>query len=230
MEKTIIVTGASGNLGTATVKKMLAEGYKVIAVSNSRDNFDFTQGNKNFEHHSLNLSKEDDTQAFVEDAIRRHDTIDAALLLAGGFAMGNVEATGGDALKKMYALNFETAYYVVRPLFTHMLKKGIGRIAFVGARPSLVASNGKNMIAYALSKSLLFKLSEFLNEAAKGSNVVSSVIVPSTIDTPQNREAMPDANFEDWVRAEHIADMLAFICSEASGSLRESIYKLYNNA
>lgn len=230
MAKTIIITGASGNLGTATVKKMLTDGHRVIAVSNSHSNFDFARGNSNFESQSVNLSMENETQAFVEDVIQRYQTIDAALLLAGGFAMGDIESTTGSNLKKMYALNFETAYYVVRPLFTHMVKNGFGRIAFVGARPALSAANGKNMIAYALSKSLLFKLSEYLNEASKGTNVVSSVIVPSTIDTPQNRESMPNADFDTWVRAEQIADTLSFICSDIAGPLREPVYKLYNNA
>lgn len=230
MEKTVIITGASGNLGTAAVKKMLGEGYRVVAVSNSRSNFGFAEGNKNFEHQSVNLMNEEDAQAFAEDVINRYETIDAALLLAGGFAMGDVEATGGEDLRKMYSLNFETAYYVVRPLFTHMLRKGFGRIAFVGARPALAPANGKSMIAYALSKSLLFKLSELLNETSKGKNVVSSVIVPSIIDTPQNREAMPDAGFDKWVSAEQIADILAFICSDKADSLRETVYKVYNNA
>lgn len=230
MAKTVIITGASGNLGTATIKKMLVEGYRVIAVSNSHNNFAFAQGNKNFESQPVNLSREDETQAFIEDVIKRYQTIDAVFLLAGGFAMGDIESTGGDALKKMYALNFETAYYTVRPLFTHMLKNNFGRIAFVGARPSLSAANGKNMIAYALSKSLLFKLSEYLNEASKGKNIVSSVIVPSTIDTPQNREAMPDASFDKWVSTEQIADILFFTCSELAAPLREPVYKLYNDA
>jgi len=94
----------------------------------------------------------------------------------------------------------------------------------------LIAEQGKAMLAYALSKSMLFKLAEFLNADAKGKNVVVSVIAPSTIDTPQNRESMPKANPDDWVKPEQIADVLEFICSEKNDPIREAVYKIYNNA
>jgi NAD(P)-dependent dehydrogenase (short-subunit alcohol dehydrogenase family) len=81
-----------------------------------------------------------------------------------------------------------------------------------------------------LSKSLLFKLAEFLNEEGKNKNVVTSVIVPSTIDTPANRESMPDADPNNWVKAEEIADVLEFICSDKGNVLRESVYKVYGNS
>ena len=230
MSKTIIITGASGNIGTATVKKMLDNNYRVIAVSNSNDTLRFAEGNKNFEFKSVNLTKEDDANSFVEDTINRYETIDAGLLLVGGFAKGGMSATMGEQLKKMYTLNFETAYYVARPLFQHMLNKGYGRIALIGARPALVPAHGKGMVAYALSKSLLFKLAELMNEESKGKNVITSVLVPSTIDTPDNRQSMPNANPQNWVTADQIADILEFICSEKSSPLREPVYKVYNNS
>ena len=230
MSKTIIITGASGNVGTATVKKMLDNDYRVIAVSNSNDTLRFAEGNKNFEFKSVNLMKEEDANSFVEDMINRYETIDAGLLLVGGFAVGGMSATMGEQLKKMYTLNFETAYYVARPLFEHMLNKGYGRIAFIGARPALVPAHGKGMVAYALSKSLLFKLAELMNEESKGKNVITSVLAPSTIDTPDNRQSMPTANPKNWVTAEQIADILEFICSEKSLPLRDPVYKVYNNA
>jgi short-subunit dehydrogenase len=103
-------------------------------------------------------------------------------------------------------------------------------LVFVGGRPALKPEQGKGMIAYALSKSLLFKLAEFLNAEAKGKNVVASVIVPSTIDTAENRKSMPDANPANWVKAEQIAEVLEFICSEEGSIVREPVYKVYNNA
>jgi NAD(P)-dependent dehydrogenase (short-subunit alcohol dehydrogenase family) len=69
-----------------------------------------------------------------------------------------------------------------------------------------------------------------LNAAAKGKNVVTSVVVPSTIDTPVNRKSMPDANFSDWVKPEEVAGVLEFICSEKGAAVREPVYKLYNNS
>lgn len=230
MPKTILVTGANGNLGTAVVKKFLAGDYKVIAVDHSGSHLGFASDHPQFELHAVNLDKEAESDAFIKEAISLYKTIDGALLLAGGFAMGDIASTDGEALKKMFSLNFETAYYLVRPLFQHMMENGYGRIVLVGARPALQPEAGKSMIAYALSKSLLFKLADMLNEAAKGSNVVVSVIVPSTIDTPPNRAGMPKADFNKWVKPEQIADVLDFICSDKGDPLRAPLYKIYGDA
>ena len=81
-----------------------------------------------------------------------------------------------------------------------------------------------------LSKALLFNLANVLNAAAKGKNVTVSVVVPSTIDTEPNRQSMPDADWSKWVQPEQIADTLEFICSDKGLSLREPVYKVYNDA
>ena len=211
--KTIIITGASGNLGTATVKKFADEGYNVVAAT-----------------HATNLTNETAAAAFVEEAIKKHGSIEGALLLVGGFAMGKIEETSLAELNKMRALNFDTAFNIAKPVFRHMMERKYGRIVFVGARPALKPEQGKNMVAYALSKSLLFELANILNASAKGVNVVSSVIVPGTIDTPVNRESMPDADPVNWVKPEQIAEVLDFICNDKGLPLREGVYKIYNNA
>lgn len=228
--KNILITGANGNLGSATVKKFLDSGYKVIGIGKTAKDFDFAAGNSNFELHGADLTNEDETTALVDTLIAKHGKIDGALLLAGGYAGGGLNTTTGEDIRKMYALNFETAYFTTRPLFDHMMQNGYGRIVLIGARPALKAQFGKSAIAYGLSKSLLFKLAEYLNETAKGKNVVVSVVAPSTIDTPPNRQGMPDAKFDDWVKPEHIADLLEYICSEKGLPLREPVYKVYNNA
>ncbi|HTI12442.1 MAG TPA: SDR family NAD(P)-dependent oxidoreductase [Puia sp.] len=228
--KTIIITGADGNLGVATVKKFLDEGYKVIAVSLFGDHLGFAAAHENFELRQIDLSDEEATTAFVEELISLEGRIDGALFLAGGFAMGDITATDGKALRKMISLNFETAYFMARPLFGHMLQNGYGRLVFIGARPAIKPEQGKGVLAYSLSKSLLFQLAELLNAEAKGKNVVASVVVPSTIDTPVNRQSMPDANVAAWVKPEQIAGILELICSEKGDAIREPVYKLYNNS
>jgi len=109
------------------------------------------------------------------------------------------------------------------------MDKNNGKIVFVGARPAIQASAGKNLIAYGLSKSLLFKLAEYLNAEAKGKNVTVSVVVPSTIDTEPNRKSMPDAHFEKWVKPEALAEVLEFMISDKGSVLREIVLKVYNN-
>jgi NAD(P)-dependent dehydrogenase (short-subunit alcohol dehydrogenase family) len=111
-----------------------------------------------------------------------------------------------------------------------MKENGSGRIVFIGSRPALEAKAGKELIAYGLSKSLLFKLAEYINAEAKGKNVTATVVVPSTIDTPLNRKNMPDANPDKWVKPEALANILEFIVSDKSSPLRETVLKVYNNS
>src|ERR1700733_14246645 len=110
MPKTIIITGADGNLGAVTVKKFLEEGYQVIAVDHSGSHLDFAGSHSNFELQSVDLTQESTVQSFVGDLIAKYRKIDGALLLAGGFVQGSLESTTGEDLKKMYSLNFETVY------------------------------------------------------------------------------------------------------------------------
>jgi NAD(P)-dependent dehydrogenase (short-subunit alcohol dehydrogenase family) len=230
MPKTILITGANGNLGAATVKQFLDKDYKVIAVDHSGTHLGFAAKNDNFELKAVDAADETAVTAFVEEAIEMYGRIDGAMLLVGGFAMGDIDATDAKALRNMMAMNFETAYFFARPLFRHMMEQGYGRIAFMGARPALRPEQGKNAIAYALSKTLLFELAQILNAEAKGKNVVVSVIAPSTIDTPINRQSMPDADPNNWVKPADIAALLEFICSKEGDALREPVYKIYNNA
>jgi len=228
--KLVIITGANGNLGVATVKKFLDEGYTVVGVDGKKEHLAFAEGNPLFEFTSVNLTDEAATGAFVAGVLAKHGNISAALLLVGGFAMGDMDSTAGADISKMYSLNFETAYFVAKPALKHMKEKGYGRIVFIGTRPALEAQAGKDMIAYSLTKSLLFKLADFINADTKGTNVVASVVVPSTIDTAINRQAMPKANPDNWVKPEQLADVLEFICSEKGEPVREAVYKVYNNA
>jgi len=228
--KTVIITGANGNLGTACVQKFLSEGYQVIAVDGANTHLAFAAGNSNYAFASVNLLDENASTDFINACIKKYGKVDAALLLVGGFAAGNMAATDGAAIQKMFALNFETAYFMSRPLLLHMQQNNSGRIVFVGARPALNPAQGKDLMAYALTKSLLFKLAEFINEENKGKNITATVVVPSTIDTALNRQSMPDADPSNWVTPEAIANCMEFALSDKGSVLRETVLKVYNNA
>jgi NAD(P)-dependent dehydrogenase (short-subunit alcohol dehydrogenase family) len=144
--------------------------------------------------------------------------------------MGKISETKTSDVLKQYKLNFETAYNVARPVFIQMMKQNSGRIFIIGSKPGLDAKNGKGVIAYGLAKSLIFRLAELMNDEAKGKNVVTSVIVPSIIDTPPNRKSMPDANFNAWVTADSIAKVIYWHCTEEASVLREPVLKVYNDA
>lgn len=228
--KTVIITGASGNLGKACVEKFLQEGYRVIATTSPGKTLGF-EANGTVETYEADLTDEKSVEQVVARIIAQHATIDAALLLVGGYTSGGIKEADNAALRKMFTLNFNTAYFVVRPLFQQMLQQtNGGRIIFVGSRPALVAKDGKRSLGYALSKSLLFTLADVLNEEGSSSNVTASVVVPSTIDTPANRQAMPKADFTAWVKPEEIADAMAHLCSAESIAWRETVVKVYGGA
>jgi NAD(P)-dependent dehydrogenase (short-subunit alcohol dehydrogenase family) len=228
--KTIIVTGASGNLGQAVVKKFLAEGFFVIGTVIHNDKLAIDITDNNFEKAIVDLGNEDDSERFINQVIDKHKAIDAAVLTVGGFAMGKINDTKSADINKQYKLNFETTYHVARPVFNKMMEQGSGRIFMVGSKPGLDMRNSKGTIAYGLAKSLIFRLAELLNEEAHGKDIVTSVVVPSTIDTPQNRKSMPDVDFTKWVKPEAIADIIHFYCTDAAATARENVIKVYGNA
>src|ERR1700704_3155366 len=228
MKKIAIITGASGNLGRAVVNKFLNQDYHVIGTVIAKDPVPLDIKNEHFEKVEVDLGNEKEAENLFDKIISDHGVIDAAVLTVGGFAMGKIAETRIADLNKQYKLNFETAYNSARPIFLQMMKQKNGRIFLIGSRPGLEARSGKGMIAYSLAKSLIFRLAELMNEEAKGTNVVVCVIVPSTIDTPQNRQSMPDADFTKWVKAEDIAEIIYFYCTPQASVIRESVIKVYN--
>lgn len=228
MAKNIIVTGASGNLGKATVEKFLAEGYHIIATVSPGKSLGYDIAGVDVVE--VDLTSEVTVEQFVDQVVSRYGSIDAALLLVGAFSLGNISTTTGESLRKMIAVNFETAFYAAKPIFNHMMQLGTGRIILIGSRPATTPAEGKNALAYSMSKSLIFRLAEILNEEGAQKNVVTHVIIPSTMDTPANRAAMPKARFDDWVKPEAIAESMYFLVSERGGPLRETILKVYGNS
>lgn len=225
----IIVTGALGNLGKTVAEKFLTEGHIVTGTVHSAPQIDKNIINSKYETTQVDLLDEEKVQQFVDSVIKKHRQIDVAVLTAGGFTMGLIAETTTADIQQQFELNFVTAYNMARPVFTHMIQQKKGRIFLIGSRAGLDAKYSKGTIAYGLSKALLFRLAELLNEEAKGTEVVTSVVVPGIIDTPQNRSAMPDADTSAWVKPDAIADIIYFYSSRAASALREPILKVYNN-
>lgn len=226
--KTAIVTGASGNLGKAVVEHLLADGYHVTGtVFRHRSN---AGSSSHLDERVADLGKEDEAEDLVTSVVDKYKRIDVAVLTVGGFAAGKLEDTGIENIREQIRLNFDTAYNVARPVFKQMMKQQAGRIFLVGSRPALDIRAGQAMLAYSLAKSLVVRLAESLNESAGKTDVVTSLIVPGTIDTPQNREGMPKSDFSKWVKPEDIAKTILFHCSGAGRILREPVLKVYGQS
>ena len=230
MSKTILITGAAGNLGGAVLKKFLEKDFQIAAIVSDRrtNNLKATYKLKTF---TLDLLDENKVHRAVRQVVEVFGNIDMAVLTAGGFAMGGLADTGEEELNKMYRLNFLTAYHIARQVFLQMQEQEDGgQVIFTGSRPAIHPGSAGDMLSYAFSKSLVFRLAEVINEDGKNSGITASVIVPGTIDTPQNREAMPDADFTGWVSASEIADNVYHLSTPAGKQLRESIIKVYGES
>lgn len=225
--KNVLITGAAGNLGMAVVSKFLSEQWNVSAIVDPKYNHNLKPPVKTY---AADLTDEADVNRVIPQVITDNGTIDAALLLVGGFAAGNIDATDGAALRSQMSLNFETAYFTARPVFQQMVKQNGGRIVLVASKTALISQVGKDFVAYSLSKFLLTKLAELLNAEGSSKNVVCSVIAPSTIDTEMNRKSMPKADFSKWVRPSDIAESVFFLVADKGSILREPILKVYGGS
>jgi NAD(P)-dependent dehydrogenase (short-subunit alcohol dehydrogenase family) len=230
MNKSVLITGAAGNLGKAVLQKFLQQDYRVAACVSDRHKGDISTTAR-VRTYPVDLSDEGRVQGTVSQIVHFFGDIEMAVLAAGGFAMGSLADTGREKLDKMYHLNFSTAYHMARQVFLQMRKQeGGGQIVFIGSRPALDPEAARAMISYAFSKSLVFRLAEVINAEGKKSGITASVIVPGIIDTPQNREAMPDADHSNWVSAMEIADNIFYLTTPAGRQLKESILKMYGGS
>lgn len=222
MERNLIITGAAGNLGKAVVEKFKREGYKVIATVLPDTGETVEEADDVYE---VDVTDEHAVKDFANDYIMQYGEVDAICLLVGGFAMGDIEHTGLEDLDKMIKLNFYSAFNMVKNFLPLMKKADFGDFLFVGARPALQPEDAKNVVAYALSKRLVVELANYVAEDVKNTKIRAHVFVPSTIDTPANRESMPDADFTKWVGTAEIAEAMHYAVNNPS--LRNMTFKLY---
>jgi len=230
MRRTVLITGASGNLGRAVLEKFLEHDFQVAALDTPRS-VAKTVTKENVRSFPVDLTDEHEVEDVVNEVYSFSGSIDMAVFTVGGFAMGDIVDTGQKEFDKMYLLNFVTAYNIARLVFSGMEKqKGGGQMVFIGSRSALQPGEAKNMIAYSLTKSLVFRLAEVINEEGKGKGVSASVVIPSVIDTPLNRLAMPDEDFSTWVSPREIAENIYHLSTPAGSKLRENIIKVYGDS
>lgn len=227
MKLNVLITGASGNLGKIVTAKFLEAGHQVIAIVSSERSA--AEMPSSVACYQADLKSESSAETAAGKIIQEHGRIDVAIMLAGGFAMGNIANTTLTSIHEMIALNFDTAFSITKPVFNQMANQKSGKIILIGARPAIEHRGGKEMIAYALSKSLILKFAELLNADGKDKGITASVLIPGTIYTPTNRKSMPNADRSTWVTPEELAESMLYLISENGKSLRETVLKFYGN-
>ena len=226
--KTVLVTGASGNLGKDVVEHLHQRGYAVLATFNSSRDTGVFNHLPQVKTQAVNALDAESVTTFLE--AYESANLRAAVLLVGGFSVGGIQDTDTDLLHKMYQLNFLSAFNVVKPLMARFGEQGGGQFVLIGARPSLHPEQGKDVVAYSLSKTLVFALADLINAEGKPRNITATVVVPGIIDTPANRTTMPDADPANWVPTENIAELIAFLLSDTGRMTRDTVVKIYNQS
>ncbi len=216
-----LVTGATGHLGEMVVGAFLASGAYVAAPVREPSRIDEMRSTHRdaIERLMVDVAAAGDESAmsrFALAVVERYGRIDALAALAGGFASGAVADAGVDAVRALFEQNAVTAYAAIRAVLPHMRAKAYGRIVCVGARPAL--RGGRNVAAYAMAKGAVVRLVESLSDEVKEEGITANAVLPSTIDHPENRRAMPKADPAKWVQPAELAAVIVFLCSpEASG-------------
>lgn len=214
--KTVLVTGAAGNLGRAVAAGALAAGANVALTDRSLEFLQarFAEDARTALFETADLSDDEAAGRLVARTAERFGGLDAAISTVGGFAFANVADDGRATWERMAMLNVYTALAVSRAALPALRAAGGGAIVLVGAAAGLKAPAGVS--AYAASKSAVMRLAESLAEECRADGVRVNCVLPTTMDTPENRAAMPDADRSGWVSPESIADTMLFLASDAA--------------
>ena len=219
----ILITGANGGLGSAVVEAFLATDATVYGADLAWKH----QPHSNARFHPIeaNLLEAPECDRVAKLA----DPVDALLHLVGGFGGGQpVAETPDETWDKMLGLNLRSAYTIFRAVLPGMLKAGKGRIVAVGARAAIEPI--ANFAAYSVSKAALVALVKTVALEVKDSGITANAVLPSVIDTPANRAAMPAADASKWVTPESIAGLLVWLVSDAARDVNGAAIPIYGRA
>lgn len=233
-DRHVIVTGGAGSLGSAVVQLLLDSGAicSVPCFNKAEYNSFYLADHENvFTKVGVDFTDEDQSQSFFKDAIEATGPLWGSIHTAGGFGMGPIEDTTKADFMKQINLNLVTCYNSCRAAVRHFKSQGKGgRIVNIAARPALESRQGKGMTAYTTSKAGVAALTESLAAEVVDDDILVNAIAPSVIDTPQNREGMPNTNFDNWPKPEQLAKQIAYLASPENEVTRGSVVTVYGKS
>lgn len=209
-ERVIAVTGGHGVLGRAVVEAALADGLKVAVIDHATGQ---SAPDGVLELGGVDLTDPASARTAIDAVVARFGRLDALLNIAGGFVWQTTDDLD-PAWARMFALNVTTALNTSRAALPHLKASPEGRIVNVGANGALRSAAG--MGAYAASKAGVHRLTESLAEELKDTAVTVNAVLPSILDTDQNRKDMPDADPAKWVAPADLARVMLFLASPES--------------
>ena len=226
--RSVVVTGAFGNLGIAVARHFREQGAAVALLGReqppARVAVEFPAPHCVLGGVELTLATSAGTA--METVRATLGSIDVLVNVAGGFRWQTVEQGDVDGWDEMFATNLKSAVVSTKAALPQLLESPAGRIINVGsgaaARPA-----GAGMGAYAASKAGVHKLTESLAEELKDRGITVNAVLPGIIDTPRNRADMPKADFSRWVQPEAIAAVIAFLASEQAAAVTGALIPVY---
>lgn len=215
---TVMLTGAAGNLGRAVAEAFAGEDTNLVLLDVKRGNLQ--DGDRQL-FIATDLLDPANVQAAVDKAVQRFKRIDVLCNIAGGFRMGSaVHETSDKDWNFLMDLNARTVLNTARAVVPVMLKAGGGKIVNIGA---FAAQKGAaQMGAYVAAKSAVMRLTESMSAELREKNINVNCVLPTIIDTPENRAAMPDADPKRWVAPAALAEVILFLASDAARAIHSA--------
>jgi NAD(P)-dependent dehydrogenase (short-subunit alcohol dehydrogenase family) len=227
-DRQVVVTGGTGALGTAVVSALVAAGalcHVPYIDAGEAERFPLRGHDRLTLVANAELTDEQAVQRIFAGVPR----LWASIHLAGGFAMSLVKSTKKSDLLKQLDMNFVTAFLCCAAAVKAMGQGG-GRIVNVATRPALEWRLGAGMAGYAASKAALAALTVALAEEVVKDGILVNAVAPSTMDTPANRKAMPDADHEAWAKVEDVAATILFLASPQNRVTRGAVVPVYGRS
>jgi NAD(P)-dependent dehydrogenase (short-subunit alcohol dehydrogenase family) len=230
-DRVVIVTGAAGSLGNAVARAFRAAGARLVLVDRDLDRLtslfqDLAGSDGCCLAAPVDLTDEVAVKAMVDETLNRFGRIDVLVNVAGGYRGGTlVHETPLATWDFLLSLNARTVYIASSAVIPAMLRQGSGKIVNVAARAALQGSARQG--AYSASKSAVMRLTEAMAAELKKDGINVNCVMPSTIDTPENRAAMPKADTSRWVQPEALADVILFLASDAARAVHGAAIPVY---
>lgn len=231
---TVVITGAAGNLGVAVANAFVANKSRVVLVDRSADRLPglfpgLVGSSDHIFAHSIDVTNGDSVQRMVEAARESFGSIDILVNTVGGFRAGKrLEECTDEDWHFLFNLNARSIFNTCRAVIPVMRSQGYGRIINVSSRAALSGDAGAGL--YSASKSVVVKLTESMAAELRDSGITANCVLPGLIDTPANRAGILDADFSRWVTPESIAEVIAFLASDAARDISGASIPVYGRS
>ncbi|MFO7300037.1 MAG: SDR family NAD(P)-dependent oxidoreductase [Actinomycetes bacterium] len=234
MTRNIVITGGTGGLGTALVRRLFGQDYRMavtylLPAEAEQFEREFDVDDERIILRRVDATNPEQVTAFFDEVARTWGAIHGVSALVGGWAGGrDVVETDDVRLERMFDLNLRSAFYTVRAAIPHLTRADWGRIVLVGSRA--VIDNPPGQAAFNIAKAGVVSLGLTVAQELIDTNVTANVLMPSVIDTPATRQSFPHADYVNWPTPDEIAAVIEFILEERSGVMNGALVPVYGKS